>query len=144
VDKNFQLGLFNGSGYAPLFESGHDWMVAIYNGCRFPGYLERHNTSDEAFILMAGRAIIIVGDTGPDASTAKSLELALYQAINIKRSVWHGILTSRDARVLIVENRDVTRENSDYWTCPEGFLAGMHLKDPYSHGSKAQHGENRP
>lgn len=133
MDKNFTLGLYNGSGYAPLFESGHDWMVAVYNGCPFPGYLERHNTSDEAFILMAGRAIMIVGDSGPDASIAKPVELAPFQAINIKKSVWHGILTSPDARVLIVENRDVTKENSDYWTCPEDFLDGIHLKDLYAY-----------
>ncbi|MHB9030801.1 MAG: ureidoglycolate lyase [Candidatus Latescibacterota bacterium] len=143
VDKNFELGLFNGSGYAPLFESRHDWMVAVYNGCPFPGYLERHNTSDEAFILMAGRAIMIVGDNGPDASIAKPVELAPFQAINIRRSVWHGLLTSREARVLIVENRDVTAGNSNYWTCPDGFLARIHLHDLYSPGEKVRAGEKR-
>lgn len=125
----FELGLFHGKGYAPLFESGHDWMTAAYNGCPFPGYIERHNSSDEAFILMTGRAIMLVGDTSPNASLVKPLELAPFQAINIKRSVWHGILTSPGSRVLIVENRDVTDGNSDYWTCPEGFLDRLDIQD---------------
>jgi hypothetical protein len=131
VGKNFDLSIYREAGYAPLFESGHDWMVAAYNGCPFPGYLERHTTSDEAFILMAGRAIMLVGDNGPDASIAKPVILELFQAINIKKSVWHSVLTSPDARILIVENRDVTRENSDYWTCPDAFLASLSLHDFY-------------
>ncbi len=129
MDKNFKLGLFHGAGYAPLFESEHDWMVAVYNGCEFPGYLERHNTSDEAFILMAGRGIMLVGDKSPSVSSVKPIELAPFQAINIMRSVWHGILTSREARVLIVENRNVTKDNSDYWNCPEDFFKQMNLRD---------------
>lgn len=106
-------------------------MVASYNGCAFSGYIERHNTSDEAFVLMTGKAIMLVGDTGPDASLVKPVELAPFQAINVKRSVWHSVITSRDARLIIVENREVTRENSDYWTCPESFLEQFSLRDLY-------------
>lgn len=132
MEKNFELGLYHGIGYAPLFRSNHDWMVAVYNGTPFPGYLERHTTSDEAFILMAGRAILLVGDNGPDAASVLPVELAPFQAINIKLSVWHGLITSSDARVLIVENHDVTRDNSDYWTCPDGFLRQLKVRDIYA------------
>ncbi|MFA6470454.1 MAG: hypothetical protein WCU00_00325 [Candidatus Latescibacterota bacterium] len=131
LENNYELGLYSEPGYAPLFESGHDWMVAAYNGCPFTGYIERHTTSDEAFILMAGRAIMLVGDTGTDAGSVKPVELELFQAINIKKSVWHTVLSSCDARILIVENRDVTRQNSDYWTCPDTFLSSHSLHDIY-------------
>ena len=137
MGKNFELGLYNGAGYAPLFESGHDWMAAAYNGCPFPGYFERHNSSDEAFILMTGRAIMLVGDSGADASLVKPIELAPFQAINIRRSVWHSLLTSPDARLLIIENRDVTGENSEYWTCPEGFLKRLNVRDIFIPAGKA-------
>ncbi len=129
LGKFFELGLFHGAGYAPLFESGHDWMAAAYNGCPFPGYIERHNSSDEAFILMQGRAIMLVGDDGPDASLVKPMELAPFQAINIKCSVWHGLLTSPGTRMLIVENRNVTKGNSNYWTCPADFLKRLNVRD---------------
>jgi hypothetical protein len=129
LGKFFELGLFHGAGYAPLFESGHDWMAAAYNGCPFPGYIERHNSSDEAFILMTGKAIMLVGDNGSDASLVKPVELAPFQVINVKRSVWHSLVVSPDARLLIIENRDVTEQNSDYWACPEGFLQHLHLRD---------------
>ncbi len=33
---------------------------------------------------------------------------------NVKRNAWHNILLSRDASVLLVENRDTSRENSEY------------------------------
>ena len=131
MEKNYELGIYREPGYAPLFESGHDWMAAAYNGCPFVGYIERHNTSDEAFILMAGRAIMLVGDSGPDGGSVKPVELELFQAINIKKSVWHSVLSSHDARILIVENRDVSEQNSDYWTCPDTFLASLSLHDIY-------------
>ncbi len=132
MEKNFELGLYHGTGYAQLFKSNHDWMVAVYNGCPFSGYLERHTTSDEAFILMKGRAILLVGDDGVNASAVRPVELAPFQAINIKRSVWHGVITSPDARMLIVENQDVTRENSDYWSCPDDFLSKLSLRDIFA------------
>lgn len=112
-------------------------MAAAYNGCPFPGYIERHNSSDESFFLMSGRAIMLVGDDGADASQVKPLELAPFQAINIKRSVWHSLITSPDARLFIIENRDVTRENSDYWNCPENFLKHLHMRDIYYRSEKA-------
>jgi hypothetical protein len=33
---------------------------------------------------------------------------------NVKRNTWHTILLTRDASVLIVENRNTDRHNSEY------------------------------
>ena len=33
---------------------------------------------------------------------------------NVKRSTWHTILLSRDASVLLVENKDTGKHNSEY------------------------------
>lgn len=131
MEKNFELGLYLGTGYAPLFESERDWMVAMHNGRPFPGHLQRHATSDAAFVLMSGRAILLVGDAGPDASAVKPVELALFQGINVKRNVWYGVLTSPDVRMLIVQSRDVTKDNSEYWACPADFLHRIRVSDIY-------------
>ena len=34
---------------------------------------------------------------------------------NVKKASWHALSMSKDAKVLIVENDDTTRENSEYY-----------------------------
>ena len=34
---------------------------------------------------------------------------------NIRKAVWHNILVSEDAKVLVVENTDTVAENSEYF-----------------------------
>ena len=46
--------------------------------------------------------------------------LTLY---NVKRAVWHNVTFSRDATILIVENRDTSQENSDYCSLDTGQRA---------------------
>lgn len=33
---------------------------------------------------------------------------------NVKQNTWHTIILSRDAHIIIVENADTTRENSEF------------------------------
>jgi hypothetical protein len=33
---------------------------------------------------------------------------------NVKRGIWHAVVLSRDGSVLIVENRNTSKENSNY------------------------------
>ena len=35
---------------------------------------------------------------------------------NVKKSVWHTVVLSQDGSILIVENQDTVKENSDYFS----------------------------
>ncbi len=103
---------YTGEGYLPLvdFES---WRVAFlrYNE-RFSALngMERHLETDEVFVLLAGSATLYLGDGGLDRREITMEPCKIY---NIKRAVWHHIVVSKDATVLIVENANTTKENTE-------------------------------
>lgn len=109
---------YSGEGYKPLIDYG-TWRVAImrYADRYLPDRIdtvERHCETDEVFVLLGGRVTLFVGDgeKGPQRLVAQEMEpLKLY---NVKRNIWHQITFSRDASVLIVENRDTGKGNSQY------------------------------
>ncbi|MBI4731160.1 MAG: hypothetical protein HY781_03355 [Chloroflexi bacterium] len=109
---------YTGAGYQPLVDYA-SWRVAImrYSDPYAPEKIERverHIETDEVFILLAGQATLFVGDgeTRLERLVPQAMEpLNLY---NVKRNVWHTILFSRDASVLIVENRDTGPHNTEF------------------------------
>lgn len=103
---------YTGPDYRPVLDFGA-WRVAYLNYAdRFDpekaDTLERHMETDEVFVLLEGKATLLIGETGTPCPMEK------YKTYNVKKGVWHGILTSRDAHVLIVENADTADHNSEF------------------------------
>lgn len=73
--------------------------------------VERHNATDEVFILIDGQATLMVGE--PDALVRVEMEKNKFY--NIKKGAWHHVFLSKDAKVLIAENSDTGSENSDIY-----------------------------
>lgn len=95
------------------FES---WLVGLLTyGEKFSklSMLERHNLTDEAFLLVKGSATLYIADKDINISGYKMEQGALY---TVSKGEWHHIVVSEDALVVVVENSDTTRENSDYLT----------------------------
>ncbi len=111
--------------YKPLvdFES---WRVAILNFSEdlLPENLtrmQRHNETDEVFVLLEGSCILFVGE-GSDCVTRIHGELLQPGRVyNVKKAVWHTHTLSEDAKVLVVENRDTTYDNSPFTPLSEGL-----------------------
>ncbi len=74
-------------------------------------YLERHLLTDEAFILLEGHATLIHMD---DAETVETYEMQSGVIYNIPQANWHAVKLDADALVMVVENADTARENSEY------------------------------
>lgn len=109
---------YNGEGYRPLIDYA-SWRVAIMRHCdpHLPEKIERverHVETDEVFVLLAGRATLFVGDGDPAAHRLLAQEMEPLKLYNVKRNIWHTILFSRDASVLIVENRDTGKQNTQF------------------------------
>jgi gentisate 1,2-dioxygenase len=104
--------------YKPLvdFEA---WRVALinYTAEYIPGKIarmQRHNETDEVFVLLAGRCILFLGEGAESVTNVHAVDMELYKLYNVKRGAWHSHTFSGDAKVLIVENRDTTYENSPF------------------------------
>jgi hypothetical protein len=78
--------------------------------------VERHNETHEVFILTDGEAdLIIAGDAlMPDQNFVFPMRRNV--AYNILPGVWHHIVVSVDAHVIIFEKSNTSRNNSDYYT----------------------------
>ncbi len=106
----YEVFEYNGEGYDRTMNFG-EWRVAFLNYAdRFDRIdkLERHMLTDEVFVLLEGRAILIVGE---DKKVVKMEKNKIY---NIKQAVYHAIKVTRDAKVLIVENHNTSKDNTEY------------------------------
>ena len=74
---------------------------------RFSKYdqLERHLETDEVFVLLEGEATLYT-----EEETCVMEKNVLY---NIPKGVWHHIVVSEDATVLVVENSNTTKDNTE-------------------------------
>lgn len=107
-----------GPSYKPLVDFAA-WRVAILNFSDdlLPQNLtrmQRHNETDEVFVLLAGKCILFVGDGVETVTRLHAVALAPGQVYNVKQAVWHTHTLSPDAKVLVVENRDTTYDNSPF------------------------------
>lgn len=107
-------------GYSPVVDYG-GWRVAVlnYSDQLLPHNLnamQRHNETDEVFILLRGRCILFIGDGEEQVTDLFAVNLQPLRLYNVKKSTWHTHTLDEDAMVLIVENRDTTYDNSPF--CP--------------------------
>ena len=119
---------FDGVGYQPLVDYG-DWRVAILNWLDnvrpdLNNTMERHTETDEVFVLTRGRGVLLMGGNGPQVDGVGPQAMEIGKIYNVKRNAWHTILLSREASVLLVENKDTGEANSEYCAIP----AELHRK----------------
>lgn len=114
MGMNDQLEILKNTGERfNIAMSYGDWRVAYLNyaECHKEGnieFLEKHLETDEVFVLMAGKATLLMGEE------AERVEMEPYTVYNIKKDAWHNIILSEDAKVLLVENKDTSKENTQY------------------------------
>ena len=111
--KGLEIFEYNGVGYNPTMNYG-EWRVAIANfGEHFDeeryNYLEAHKETDEVFALVSGKARLVIGKKFSETP------LEMGRLYNVKCGVFHAFLMERDAKVIIVENHNTGRENTDYY-----------------------------
>jgi ureidoglycolate hydrolase len=114
---------YSGPGYQPVIDFG-TWRVAVLNYLdelhpEQISYMERHNDTDEVFILMAGEAVLLIGEGDDRVEKIHSQVLQTGKIYNVKKSVWHSVLISKDGSILIVENNNTNKENSNYFSLNE-------------------------
>lgn len=117
-----EIAGYAGHGYKALIYFEH-WRVALLNfdpdryARERVSYLERHNETDEVFALLSGRCTLYIGDgRGGEPGVIEALALEPNRLYNVKKGVWHTLSGSEDMVLLIVENADTSKENSQY--CP--------------------------
>ena len=105
-----EIGNYEGDGYKPLINAEKFLLAEIRWAKRFDkdgiDHLSVHLTSDEAFVLLQGEATLLIGNP------PEKVELEKFRYYNVKAGTWHGIVVSKDARVLIAENPGTTNDRT--------------------------------
>ena len=107
-----------GPGYQPLVDF-ETWRVAVLNfadDLRAENItrMQRHNETDEVFVLLKGRCLLFIGEGEETVTAIHARELAPHKLYNVRKAVWHHHTLSEDAMVLVVENFDTTYGNSPF------------------------------
>ncbi len=115
---------FREPGYKPLiFSDG--WQVAILNSLpllspeHHPWMIERHCKTDEVFLLLRGRAWLLLAPKGDRVADVEIVEMEKDVVYNVLAGVWHSLVASEDASWLIVENKDTHLTDVQYNEIPE-------------------------
>ncbi len=109
---------YNDPGFKHVFES-KEWAVAIknyqpLNDLQNLGPFKRHLLSDEVFILLEGKCVLLYDDSANQAGTAMVCEaLAKGKVYCVGKGVWHATAVSRDVKLIIVEDRNTSKENTE-------------------------------
>jgi glyoxylase-like metal-dependent hydrolase (beta-lactamase superfamily II) len=116
--KGLDILEYSGEGYKRLANNGK-WTFAGLNWApRFDEKnlvdLERHNLTDEIFVLVHGKATLIIGEQ------CERVEMEPLKYYNVRAGIWHNIVVSEDARVLIMENSNTSKDNTDYYLLSTG------------------------
>lgn len=104
-------------GYKTLF-SFNSWRVAMLNfepnlKLETISYLEAHNKTDEAFILLNGSCTLILGVMEDDKLVGFEFEkLEPNKVYNVPLGIYHSHVLDEDAKILLVEEKDTGDENS--------------------------------
>lgn len=122
-----QISEYSGEGYRLLVDYGA-WRVAVlrYIDELLPqniAAMQRHEQTDEVFVLLAGRCILFIGERSeggeavgtavvPAVERIEAEDMQPFKLYNVRRGAWHTHTLSRAAEVLIVENRDTCDANS--------------------------------
>lgn len=117
-DKLLEVLDHTKEGYSPVVDFAA-WRVALLNYSKdlLPENItamQRHNETDEVFVLLCGRCVLLIGEGDEEVTAVHAQNMQPFKIYNVKKSAWHSHTLSRDARVLIVENRDTTFDNSPF------------------------------
>jgi len=119
MNENFlQIKEYDGEGYKPLIDFGA-WRVAYL---RFIDELipenihrlERHLETDEVFVLLEGQAVLFLGEGEKEIEKVDFQVLQPGRLYNVRQKAWHTCVLSRNATILLVENKDTGSTNTDY------------------------------
>lgn len=118
---------YDGEGVRRLVESG-TWFVGIKNYKPANDVaefccLEKHLLTDEVFVLLQGRCVLLV-DVAPDGSGCdlRCIPMERGKVYCIRPGVWHNTIVSRDVKLVLIENQNTAAENSPLFNLSEAQI----------------------
>jgi mannose-6-phosphate isomerase-like protein (cupin superfamily) len=114
---------YTGENYQPVYIN-EKWQVAYLNSCpecRLESIkkMDIHYNTDEVFILLEGRAILIAAEISGDKISFGLIDMKQGATYNIPKKTWHNIVLFEDTRVYIVEDANTHLEDYEFYYLSE-------------------------
>ena len=108
---------FSGEGMQRVFEN-EKWTVGIKNwkpANDITGIdnLERHNKTDELFVLIAGTCTLVSAVETENGLAFSKTVMEPNKVYNIPATLWHNTITTKDTKMILIEDSNTSMENSD-------------------------------
>ena len=121
---------FEGEGLTRVFEN-EKWMVGIknwkpMNDIANINNLERHNETDELFILLNGQCTLLFANETADGLDIQAVEMEPMKVYNIPRTLWHNTVTRKDTKLALIEDSSTGSANSDVVALTPAQIARVH------------------
>lgn len=108
---------YEGEGLIRVYDN-KKWTVGIKNWKNFNDIvsincLERHNKTDELFVLLNGRCLIIFANEIDGELIIGVEEMKPMQVYNIPQTLWHNTVMKKDTKLLLIEDSSTSIDNTD-------------------------------
>ena len=118
---------FSGEGMSRIYEN-QKWTVGIKNwkpANDISGIdcLERHNETDELFVLLGGRCTLIYANEKGQNLEIEALKMEPFKVYNIPATLWHNTVTRKDTKMVLIEDSSTGSHNSDVLSLKEDQIA---------------------
>lgn len=120
---------FEGEGMQRVFEN-EKWTVGIKNwkpANDITGIdcLERHNLTDELFVLLAGSCTLIYANEAGGKLELGAVKMEPNKVYNIPATLWHNTITCKDTKMILIEDSNTSMENSDILSLTEEHIEAV-------------------
>jgi mannose-6-phosphate isomerase-like protein (cupin superfamily) len=120
---------FDGEGMQRVFEN-EKWTVGIKNwkpANDITGIdcLERHNKTDELFVLIEGSCTLISANEVNGKLEFDAVKMEPDKVYNIPATLWHNTITCKDTKMILIEDSSTSMENSDILSLDADQIAAI-------------------
>jgi mannose-6-phosphate isomerase-like protein (cupin superfamily) len=83
----------------------------------------KHRLTDEAFVLLQGKCTLLVDvSAANNHEDIKPVEMKAGKVYCVHKGIWHNMIMSKDAKLILVENANTSADNSEMYTLTEAEI----------------------
>jgi hypothetical protein len=118
---------FSGEGMSRVYENPK-WMVGVKNwkpANDITGIdcLERHNETDELFVLLSWRCTLLYANETASGLAIEAVEMEPFKVYNIPAKLWHNTVTQKNTKMVLIEDSATGTNNSEVRTLTPDEIA---------------------
>lgn len=120
---------FSGEGMQRVYEN-KKWTVGIKNwkpSNDIDGIdtIERHNQTDELFVLLTGSCTLISAEETKDGMVFDKVEMEPDKVYSIPMTLWHNTITAKGTKMILIEDSNTGESNSNFYKLSKKEIAAV-------------------